>query len=51
MSRSVITQAGNLVRATVWTIHGTSTKTFTSLSEARAWIAMALNRKPLEGKQ
>lgn len=41
-----ITQAGALVRATVWTAHGTSTKTFNTANEARGWVAIAENRKP-----
>ncbi len=49
--RSSITQAGHLVRANVWTEHGASTKTCHTVSEARAWIAVALNRKPVEGRR
>jgi len=47
---STITACGDLVRATVWTAHGTSTKTFNTASEARGWIAVATNRKPM-GRQ
>lgn len=46
MSHS-INAAGALVRATVWTANGTSTKTFNTASEARGWIAIAENRKPV----
>ena len=42
-----ITQAGPLVRATVWTEHGTSTKTFNTAMEARSWSIIAENRKPV----
>lgn len=35
-----------LVRATVWTDHGTSSATFRTVGEARAWAAAAANRQP-----
>lgn len=47
MSKSAITPAGTLVRATVWTEHGSSSKTFATASEARAWVPVAINRKPV----
>lgn len=46
MKQPVITPCGDLVRVTVWTEHGTSTKTFNTASEARGWINVAINRKP-----
>lgn len=45
-----INSCGDLVRATVWTAHGTSTKTFSTASEARGWIAVASNHRPV-GRQ
>lgn len=44
--RHAITPAGDLVRLTVWTEHGTSTKTFRTASEARAYYPIMLNKKP-----
>lgn len=44
--RSTITQAGEHVRATVWTEHGTSSKTFQTVTEARAWIGQQPSRRP-----
>ncbi len=41
-----IKPAGDLVRLTVWTEHGTSTKTFRTASEARAYYPILLNKKP-----
>lgn len=49
MSHSTITQAGNLIRANTFTEHGASSKTCLTVSEARAWITLALNRKPFRG--
>lgn len=46
-SRSSITPCGEHVRANVWTEHGASSKTCQTVSEARAWIAIAMNRKPV----
>lgn len=47
MTRSAITACGDLVRATVWTEHGSSSMTFKTASEARSWVPVAVNRKPL----
>lgn len=48
MIRSTITTAGNLIRANVFSVHGASTQTCRTVSEARAFIAMAANRSPVQ---
>jgi len=50
--KSKLTTTGSgLVRATVWTEHGASSKTFATASEARSWCAVAANRKPAKGEK
>lgn len=46
LPRHSITQAGKLVRLTVWTVHGTSTMTFRTVAEARAHVPAMIAKSP-----
>jgi hypothetical protein len=47
MRHTITAMPSGLVRANVWTEHGASSKTFQTASEARGWVVVASNRKPV----